>query len=72
MSIWNVGNKQSIFKKIRYQEECIKKLHHLIEEVLKPVKPRKATKPKRSAILKRLDSKERNSKKKQLRSKNYK
>ncbi len=56
----------------RNQEECIKKLHHLIEEVLKPVKPRKATKPKRSAILKRLDSKERNSKKKQLRSKNYK
>lgn len=51
------------------QDECIKKLHRLIQTVLHPPKPRKKTKPKRSAVLKRLDGKKIDGLKKKLRGK---
>ena len=39
------------------KEEVIRKMEDLIEEALKKVKPRKATKPSKAAKAKRLDSK---------------
>ncbi len=48
-------------------DDCIQKIHSLINSVAVPPKPRKATKPKRSAILKRLASKKKEGEKKKLR-----
>ncbi len=38
-------------------DDCISKLHDMLEEVRLPPKPRKKTKPKRSSIEKRLKGK---------------
>lgn len=51
------------------QDKCIKKLHHLIETVWHAPKVRKKTKPKRSAVLERLNAKRVESLKKKLRGK---
>lgn len=48
-------------------DECIEKLHNMISEVALPPKIRKATKPKRSAVLKRLSTKKKDSEKKRNR-----
>jgi ribosome-associated protein len=48
-------------------DDCIKKLHEMLEEVFAPPKVRKATKPKRSAVLKRLGTKKIDSEKKRMR-----
>jgi ribosome-associated protein len=48
-------------------DDCIEKLHSMLNEVRLPPKIRKATKPKRSAILKRLETKKKDSEKKQNR-----
>jgi ribosome-associated protein len=53
------------------QDECIQKLHTMLNSVLHPPKARKATKPTRSSIRKRLDSKKRDSQKKEDRKKIY-
>lgn len=53
------------------QDDCIEKLHEMLQAVLRPPKIRKATKPKRSAVLKRLSTKKKDSEKKQNRQKNY-
>jgi ribosome-associated protein len=53
------------------QDDCIEKLHAMINDVRLPPKIRKATKPKRSAVLKRLNTKKRDSEKKQMRKKEY-
>lgn len=53
------------------QDDCIRKLHDMIAEVRFPPKLRKATKPKRSAVMKRLNTKRKDSEKKQLRRKDY-
>lgn len=53
------------------QDDCIAKLHEMLNSVLRPPKIRKATKPKRSAVLKRLNSKKRDSEKKQNRRKDF-
>lgn len=53
------------------QDDCIQKLHQMLDEVQFPPKPRKATKPKRSAVLKRLNSKKKDSEKKRLRKNDY-
>lgn len=50
-------------------DACIEKLHEMINSVATPPKVRKPTKPKRSAVLKRLNSKKKDSLKKQLRQK---
>lgn len=52
-------------------DACIEKLHEMINSVAVPPKKRKATKPKRSAVLKRLTSKKKDSEKKQMRRKDY-
>lgn len=52
-------------------DDCIHKLHDMIAEIRFPPKVRKATKPKRSAILKRLNSKKKDSEKKRLRKNDY-
>tara|TARA_R110000868_G_scaffold258137_10_gene515436 strand:+ start:12569 stop:12961 length:393 start_codon:yes stop_codon:yes gene_type:complete len=51
------------------QDICIKKLHRMIESVLHAPKSRKKTKPKYSAVLKRLNTKRVESVKKKLRGK---
>src|SRR5690606_4573292 len=50
-------------------DACIEKLHEMINSVATPPKVRRPTKPKRSAVLKRLNSKKKDSLKKQLRQK---
>jgi ribosome-associated protein len=52
-------------------DDCIQKLHSMINEVRLPPKPRKKTKPKRSAVLKRLESKKKDSEKKRMRKSDY-
>ncbi len=52
-------------------DEAIEKLHALIDQVARPPKIRKKTKPKRSAVLKRLNTKKKDSEKKQMRKKDY-
>lgn len=52
-------------------DECINKLEAMISDAAIPPKPRKATKPKRSAVLKRLDSKRKDSNKKRDRRQNH-
>lgn len=51
------------------QDICIKKLHRLLDSVLHAPKERKKTKPKRSSVLERLNSKRVESLKKKLRGK---
>jgi len=53
------------------QDACVEKLYKMIESVLRPPKTRKPTKPKRSAVLKRLSTKKKDGEKKQLRRKDY-
>lgn len=48
-------------------DDCIAKLHEMLQTVAVPPKPRKKTKPKYSAVLKRLDSKKKDSDKKRMR-----
>jgi len=52
-------------------DECVARLHELINSVLRPPKIRKATKPTRSSIQKRLSGKRKDAEKKQSRKKNY-
>ncbi len=59
-------NKRS---QIKNKEESIDKFYQLITMALKPVKKRKASKPSRSSIEKRLKLKQIKSKKKELRQK---
>ena len=53
------------------QDECIQKLHSMLNSVLRPPKMRKAPKPTRSSIKKRLESKKKDSLKKENRKKIY-
>lgn len=48
-------------------DDCIRKLHEMIEKVAVPPKPRKKTKPTKSSVKKRLDSKKLQSVKKESR-----
>ena len=48
-------------------DDCIRKLHEMIEKVAVPPKPRKKTKPTKSSVRKRLDSKKLHSVKKESR-----
>ncbi len=48
-------------------DDCIEKLHEMLSSVQFPPKIRRATKPKKSAVLKRLSTKKRDSEKKRLR-----
>lgn len=50
-------------------DECVKKLHEMLNAVARPPKLRKATRPTRSSIKKRLESKRKHSEKKSNRSK---
>ncbi|MFP5384921.1 MAG: alternative ribosome rescue aminoacyl-tRNA hydrolase ArfB [Bacteriovoracia bacterium] len=52
-------------------DDCIEKLHAMINEVRRPPKIRRPTKPKRSAVLKRLEGKKKDSDKKRMRKKDY-
>lgn len=52
-------------------DECIHKLNIMLEEVRFPPKVRHATKPKRSAVLKRLSTKKKDSEKKRMRKSDY-
>lgn len=52
-------------------EDCKNKLHELLLSVLKPPRQRKATKPSKKDVLKRLESKKRLSEKKRLRRRSY-
>lgn len=69
------GIVQIISQKTRSQkdniDDCIQKLYDMIQEVLVPPKIRKATKPKKSAVLKRLNTKKKDSEKKRLRKNDY-
>ena len=69
------GEVQIVSQKNRSQkdniDDCIEKLHAMINEVARPPKVRRATKPKRSAVLKRLNSKKKDSEKKRLRKNDY-
>lgn len=50
-------------------DDCIKKLHEMIEKVAVPPRPRKKTKPTKSSVRKRLNSKKLHSEKKESRRK---
>lgn len=69
------GIVQIVSQKSRSQkdniDDCIAKLHAMIQEVLIPPKIRRATKPKKSAVLKRLNTKKKDSEKKRLRKNDY-
>ncbi len=52
-------------------DDCIQKLHDMLNEVFIAPKARKATKPKRSAVLKRLNSKKKDGEKKRMRKTDY-
>lgn len=52
---------------LKNKENCIHKFYCLISQALIPVKPRRATHPTKSAVLKRLDNKKMLSFKKSLR-----
>lgn len=71
----DTGEVQIICQENRSQkaniDACIEKLHRLLNDVRFPPKARKATKPKRSAVLKRLNTKKLDSEKKRLRSKKF-
>lgn len=67
------GSVQIISQESRSQkanmDACIEKLHEMINSVATPPKIRRPTKPKRSAVLKRLNTKKKDSLKKELRKK---
>ncbi|HXH30699.1 MAG TPA: alternative ribosome rescue aminoacyl-tRNA hydrolase ArfB [Bacteriovoracaceae bacterium] len=69
------GSVQLVSTKHRTQkanmDDCIEKLETMLNDVRVPPKIRRATKPKRSAVLKRLDTKKRDSDKKRLRKSDY-
>lgn len=69
------GIVQVVSQKSRSQkdniDDCIAKLHAMVQEVLVPPKIRRATKPKKSAVLKRLNTKKKDSEKKRLRKNDY-
>lgn len=71
--ILDSGEVQIMSQKSRSQkanmDDCIEKIHAMINDVRRPPKIRKATKPKRSAVLKRLQTKKKDSLKKELRRK---
>ncbi len=73
--ILDSGEVQIVSQKNRSQkanmDDCIEKLHEMLDHVLDPPKIRRATKPKRSAVLDRLKSKKKDSEKKQMRRKDY-
>lgn len=52
-------------------DDCIRKLHDMIAAVALPPKPRKKTKPTKSSVRKRLDSKTKHSAKKENRRKPF-
>lgn len=52
-------------------DDCIEKLHAMINDVRIPPKVRKPTKPKRSAVMKRLNQKKMDSEKKRMRKNDY-
>ena len=52
-------------------DDCIHRLHDMIHQVTTPPKIRKPTRPKKSAILKRLNTKKRDSEKKRMRKSDY-
>ena len=52
-------------------DDCVQKLHEMLEQVFEPPKIRKATKPKRSAVLNRLNTKKKDSEKKRMRKNDY-
>ena len=56
---------------IKNKKDCIKRFHILLEEGLKIPKKRKKTKRSRSSILRRLESKKRQSEKKENRKKDF-
>jgi ribosome-associated protein len=67
------GEVQLIGQKSRSQkanmDDCIERLHAMLNDVRLPPKIRRPTKPKKSAVIKRLNSKRKDSEKKQLRKK---
>jgi ribosome-associated protein len=69
------GEVQIVSQKNRSQkaniDDCIDKLHAMLNDVLVPPKIRKKTKPKRSAVLNRLQTKKKDSEKKRLRKSDY-
>lgn len=69
--VFEGGMVQIVSQKTRSQkdniDDCIHKLHEMLNEVLLPPKIRRATKPKKSAVLKRLNTKKKDSDKKRLR-----
>lgn len=69
------GEVQIVSQKNRSQklniDDCVEKIHAMINDVAIPPKIRKATKPKRSAVLKRLNTKKKDSDKKRLRRGDY-
>lgn len=71
--ILDSGEVQIISQKTRSQKDnmndCIEKLHSMLNEVRLPPKVRKKTKPKRSAVLDRLNTKKKDSEKKRMRRK---
>lgn len=52
-------------------DDCIRKLHELLRKVALPPKPRKKTKPTKSSVRKRLETKKIHSTKKESRKKVY-
>lgn len=73
--ILDSGEVQIISQKGRSQkaniDDCIEKLHTMLNDVALPPKVRKATKPKRSSVLNRLQTKKKDSEKKRLRKNDY-
>jgi ribosome-associated protein len=71
--ILDTGEVQIISQKSRSQkaniDDCIEKLHEMLNDVLRPPKVRRATKPKRSAVLDRLNTKKKDGEKKRMRRK---
>ncbi len=62
-------NAQTHRSQLQNKEEVVAKFKRLIEKAFAPQKIRKATKPKKAAIQKRLDDKKKQSEKKRLRKK---
>ena len=73
--ITDSGEVQITSQKYRSQkanmDDCIEKLHEMLNDVAIPPKIRRATKPKRSAVLKRLSGKKKDGEKKRLRKNDY-
>ena len=66
-----VMHSQQFRSQKRNIDDCIKKLHDCLAEVEFPPKIRRKTKPKRSAVKKRLDNKSKKSEKKKLRTEKF-